>query len=206
MNRIKELRKRENISQVEFASRLGVNPATVVRWEKEGTLPHTKAIAIAKEFNCAVEWVIGELSEELEGSVGQRLRKIRGELLMTTTDLARKLGVTQAAVSTWENTNKVPDRSLRAISEKLNVNLDWLRTGAGEMFSATQAVQKAGTPKDLAILYGCDHKTAAFLERYIQLPDNERKSFNSTLVKLIQDNPIPSNEEKIDEIQRDKPR
>ena len=200
MSRIKELRERDNISQIEFASRLGINPATVVRWEKTGKVPFTKAIEIAKEFNCTTEWIMGESSDELEGSVGKRLRKIRGELQITTTELAERINVTQALISTWEKTSKIPERSLRLISEKLHINLDWLKTGEGEMFSTAQFVQRTGTPKDLALIYGCDHRTAAFLERYVQLPDEERKQFNSTLSKLIFDKPT------LDDIQRNNPR
>lgn len=210
--RIKELRDKLGLTLTDFAERLNVNYTTICKWENKGTIPRPQAIRICKEFGCEISWLLPDYTESEEDAddktlIGQRLQEARAYLNWTVEEMAKQLDVSKGTISLWEKNGTVPSRRLRAVAEKLNVSFDWLKTGEGEMFSATQAVQRAGTPKDLAVIYGCDHRTAAFLERYVQLPDGERKQFNSTLAKLILDRQIQVDDsaKMIDDIQKEKP-
>ena len=209
MNRLRELRDKTGLTLNDFAARLNANPATIIRWEKKD-IPDARIDDICQEFSefeITPEWLAPDRKVIADG-IGARLQTVRGLLRLSLVEVAKRLGdVTPEAVGNWEKKNKIPEVRIPYIAEKLKINLDWLKTGEGEMFSATQAVQRAGTPKDLALIYGCDHRTAAFLERYVQLPDGERKQFNSTLAKLILDRQIQVDDsaKTIDEIQKEKP-
>lgn len=63
-NRIRMLRKAKHLTQVEFALALGVNEATVVRWERGYTnLPYDTLDHIARFFQVAPAEVVPALAE-----------------------------------------------------------------------------------------------------------------------------------------------
>lgn len=56
MNRIRELRKAQNLSQQELAVKIGVDRSTIAKWETEANCPRTdKLRQLAKILDCAVE-------------------------------------------------------------------------------------------------------------------------------------------------------
>jgi transcriptional regulator with XRE-family HTH domain len=64
-----------------------------------------------------------------------RLAEVRKELRLNQGEFAAKLGLSQAAVSDFENRKKaLIDRNLKLICLTFGVNEAWLRTGDGEMF------------------------------------------------------------------------
>ena len=52
---------------------------------------------------------------------------------LNQTEIARMLGVTNAAVSNWFNGTRTPHKKLTALARLLNVSSDWLRTGREPM-------------------------------------------------------------------------
>jgi transcriptional regulator with XRE-family HTH domain len=69
-------------------------------------------------------------------TVGERVYLIRKHNNLTQTEFAYKLGLTHATISATE-TGKVPltEANLRLICLTFNVNENWLRKGAGEIFA-----------------------------------------------------------------------
>jgi transcriptional regulator with XRE-family HTH domain len=64
-----------------------------------------------------------------------RLAEIRKELRLNQGEFADKLGLSQGAVSDFENRKKaLIDRNIKLICLTFGVNEVWLRTGEGEMF------------------------------------------------------------------------
>ena len=67
-----------------------------------------------------------------------RLKRIRKSLGFNQTAFAQYLGITQTAYSMIENgVRPLADKYIKVICSVFNVNEAWLRTGEGEMFSAS---------------------------------------------------------------------
>lgn len=70
------------------------------------------------------------MTEEWNGSVGERLLKLRNEKGMTQEDLAEYLYVSRQSVSKWELNKTLPDvEKLMQLSELYGVSLDYLVKG-----------------------------------------------------------------------------
>ena len=58
--RIKQLRKRHNLTQTEFGELFGVGKTTVSSWETNNSSPSDEIkIAICKRFNVSMDWLFG---------------------------------------------------------------------------------------------------------------------------------------------------
>lgn len=58
--RIKELREKNGISQVQLADRMGVDPAAVHRWETGAATPRTGRLPeLADVFHCTIDELYG---------------------------------------------------------------------------------------------------------------------------------------------------
>lgn len=186
--RIKELRNKHGLTLTELAERLNVNYTTVCKWENKGVIPRPQAIKICNEFGCDIEWLLPGHTEKKDDDktvIGQRLQEVRACLNWTVEEMAEQLDVSKGTVSLWENNGTIPARRLRVIAEKCNVSYDWLTTGKGKMFSNEESSPKLGEPKDLAVMYGFDHRTAEAIERYAQLPAEKRLEFSETLAYVM---------------------
>ena len=90
---------------------------------------------IANDGRCIYYKVIDNYSEKpviRKGveKIGRFIAKLRKEQKMTQFDLATKIGVTDRAVSKWENGRGLPDISLiSALCEALEISIDELLEG-----------------------------------------------------------------------------
>ena len=58
--RLKELRKKNNLSQAEFASKIGMQQQQYSRYEKGEREPQLKHIRrICKQFDISADWLLG---------------------------------------------------------------------------------------------------------------------------------------------------
>ena len=58
--RIKQLRKKHNLTQTEFGELFGVGKTTVSSWETNNSSPSDEIkIAICKRFNVSMDWLFG---------------------------------------------------------------------------------------------------------------------------------------------------
>ena len=88
-----------------------------------------------------------------------RLKLLRKELNLTQQELADKLGIKRTTIGNYEvGRNEPVDSVISLICDRLNVNEEWLRTGAGEMFVSQKTnmrvqawIEKvlAGRPEDI---------------------------------------------------------
>lgn len=63
----------------------------------------------------------------MENSFSKRIKELRVSLSMTQSEFAKEIGTTQATLSSYENTDKLPSVDiLITIAQKYNVSLDWL--------------------------------------------------------------------------------
>ena len=106
-------------------------------------------------------------------SVGERLQKARKALHLTQVEFGESLGITQSAISAVESGKvKLTDRLAQSIQSNYNINVEWLRTGEGEMLVEPSEDEQlaqfvgevlAGRPDDLR---------RAFLVAMAQLDEN----------------------------------
>ncbi|WP_156940166.1 helix-turn-helix domain-containing protein [Caldanaerobius polysaccharolyticus] len=78
-------------------------------------------------------------------TLGKRIKELRTELGLTQEELAKKIGVTRAALSSWEINRRDPDTTtLQKLSEIFNVSVDYIlgktdiRTRADEITDAVK--------------------------------------------------------------------
>lgn len=78
-------------------------------------------------------------------SISKRLRKLRKENNMTQEDVAKKLGITRAAVGLYEQGKRnVDNETLMKLSDIFGVSVDYLLGGTNERSSADK-IKKALT-------------------------------------------------------------
>lgn len=94
-----------------------------------------------------------------------RLKLLRSSLEMTMDEFGKKLGVTRAAVSNLENGHReLTNQMITSICREFNVNEDWLRSGAGEMFvKRTRNQQVADFVNDIM-----EEEDSSFRKRFVE--------------------------------------
>ena len=67
--------------------------------------------------------------------MNERIRKLRKALDLTQQELADKIGIKRNSYANYETGRNTPiDAIIVSICREFNVNEEWLRTGAGDMF------------------------------------------------------------------------
>lgn len=150
--RLKRLRKSLDLTQQEFATKLGVQRNTIAMYEIGRTIPsNTVILFICSEFNINESWLrTGEgnmfkseisLCDECD-TFSIRLKRLRKLLDLTQQEFADKLAVKRNTVGQWEiGRNPLTNSSILSICREFNVNEAWLRTGEGEIFNETSSEQ-----------------------------------------------------------------
>lgn len=99
--------------------------------------------------------------DKIASGVPERLSAIRKEFRMTQGELAEKLGISQNALSQYENgQRKLPDETKQALADLLHINIDWLVTGRGSMETSPESAQ-AETGEEIVYLDILDVKASA---------------------------------------------
>lgn len=71
------------------------------------------------------------------GSIGERIRGARKSAGLSQVDLARKIGVSQPAIATWESGVHDPRRVVLAkLADALSISPEWLAAGARSSFES----------------------------------------------------------------------
>lgn len=70
-------------------------------------------------------------------NISNRLKKVRAEKHLTQEALGNFIGVSKQAIANVESSHSKPSiEFMSKLFENLNVNLNWLIAGQGEMFNA----------------------------------------------------------------------
>ena len=97
-------------------------------------------------------------------------------------EFGKRLGVGRSAISNIENGNRdLTAQMARAISREFNISEEWLKTGKGEMKTATVS----GAAAEIAARLGLGPWATQALERFIALGPEEQRAFLETLEKLL---------------------
>ncbi len=63
-------------------------------------------------------------------TIGERLKQWRKENKYTTIDISEKTGISQSAISDYENNKKaIGSNALIALNDSYNIDINWLLTG-----------------------------------------------------------------------------
>lgn len=129
------LRESRGLTFEEIGKQLGVSKQSVSNWENlnKTDRPRPKRIyELAKILGCSAidisdlkpEYEIAQLSHEaISKSFGERLKEIREKKKITQAELAKKTGIKQSAISSYENDKYMPNiENLRAICNALSVS------------------------------------------------------------------------------------
>lgn len=61
MNRFKELRKTNHLTQIEFAEKLNVDQSTISKWEKDKAIPDILTLLrLSDIFNVSIDYLFGK--------------------------------------------------------------------------------------------------------------------------------------------------
>ena len=115
-----------------------------------------------------------------------RISSIRRSLNYKQDDFAEKLGLTKNFISLIETGKREPsDRTIKDICREFNVNEEWLRTGAGEMF--IEIPEEDMYSKAAASLLKEDDALAIEgLKLYYSLSPEQKKAAENFILKLAE--------------------
>lgn len=113
----------------------------------------------------------------------ERLGILRKKLDLTLEKFGEKIGVTGSAVGNIEKGRRaLTEQVVKSVVREFNVNEDWLRTGAGEMFIES----KESHLSELAKQYALDDMEVKIVEAFLELSPDKRaaiKEYVSVLAK-----------------------
>ncbi len=118
-------------------------------------------------------------------TINERWKLARKTLNLTQSQVGKKIGVSNARVSAYENGEEIPERSINAFCKSFNVDWFWLTEGTGEMFLEFPDVAIDMIVED----YKLDEIDRLLIQTYIESNDEDRKvikNFLQTFAKKIE--------------------
>ncbi len=107
--------------------------------------------------------------------MNERIKKVRKALDLTQQEFAERIGMKRNSIALIENGRNTSDQTVFAICREFNVNEEWLRTGAGEMFKAAPS----SVLDALAEQYGLTNAAYVMVEKFVNLkPEAQETIFN----------------------------
>ena len=140
--KLKELRRKANLSQTEFAEKIGISRSTVQRWERNDSTPSMDEMSkIAGILGTSVTNLIAETDNSTVGisspSVNnaspihrkfvERLKTLMEKLNLSRNDLAKAVNVPLEEIAKWESNAVSPDiNSVKSIAKILGCSAAYL--------------------------------------------------------------------------------
>lgn len=114
--------------------------------------------------------------------MNQRIKKLRKMLGLTQSEFGRRIGVAGNTVTNYEAGLRVPKESvLLMMSREFRVNIDWLKTGRGEMFLPVSG----GSLDELAEEYGLGSLEKEIIQEFLKLDSADRKELLTLLRRVF---------------------
>lgn len=110
-----------------------------------------------------------------------RLKLVRKTLGLNQVEFGARIGIGGTAISKFESgVNAISDSIVLLVCREFNVNEHWLRTGSGEMFSASSSDLVSQLSRQYSLgLYG-----EQLLATYLQLSDADRRAVERFVAQL----------------------
>lgn len=111
---IKELRKYLNLTQQEFADRIGSKRNTIAKYETGVNAPSTAVISlICREFNVNEEWLKnGKEKMFVSSQIGSRIKVLRKYLKLTQNDFGNRIGIKANTIGNYELSLRNPSNAV----------------------------------------------------------------------------------------------
>jgi transcriptional regulator with XRE-family HTH domain len=111
----------------------------------------------------------------------ERIKEVRKALKLTQQSFGARIGVTDSAISLLEKGERnLTEQMLLSICREFEINIVWMKTGEGEMFTFTNETLLA----QLAQKYNLDPLSQKFLKTYLGLPDVHKKILSEFALKF----------------------
>lgn len=177
MNRIKELRQNEGLSQAELAQKVGISEQSVSFYENDRRKPKIETWnRLADFFNVSVPYLQG-LPEPVRKN---RLKELRQKKNLTLKKLGKHVGMLDSTLSQYENGKREPGREVwQKLADYYGVSVPYLK---GEI--DTEYLEKI-----VELLMIINFPNVCLKYRNNELNDSWRPFFNisitSEIIKLL---------------------
>lgn len=133
-------------------------------------------------------------------TINERMILLRKACRKNQNDFAEVLGLSRTALAEIEaGRNKVLDRHLTMLSnwKEYNINIEWLRTGQGEMFLETET----GLLEKLRSDFGLNEMQFSFVSEFLRLSDSEKEIILAFMRKVASHGHVvpPADQDDIEE-------
>lgn len=148
-NRLKELREKFGLSQIELGNRLGVTQQSVFAWEHGKTSPQIQtAITLAQMYGVSLDYLLGLSDdpkiEKERGAAMNRYKEARRRAGLSQKAAAISLGVRPPSMSDWESGKTKPTHEhLVAMATIYGTTIDYL-LGSGNAKEKQSTVSDDG--------------------------------------------------------------
>ena len=103
-------------------------------------------------------------------TINERVKMARKALNLTQIEFGDKVGISQGHLTSIESGKRtVTDKSVIAICATFGINEEWLRTGTGEMFIASDST----IVSQLSSEYGLDAFEKVLIEGFLKMKPEE---------------------------------
>lgn len=114
--------------------------------------------------------------------MSERIAALRRELKLTQAEFGKKVGVARNTIATYESGVREPkDSVLLMMSREFNVDIDWLKTGRGDMFLTVSE----DAIDDFAVEFGLTDIAKEFLREFVKFSPNDQEEFLGCLKRLF---------------------
>lgn len=123
--------------------------------------------------------------------IGNRIKELRKFLNLTQAEFGEKIGLKPTAIGQMENgTRNVTKRTKILLSEKYNVNINWLTTGEGTMFLEFPSEDEmAAAITNILDDIGCENSIYTLVKeallKYELLDENSKKILENYVDNVI---------------------
>lgn len=114
-------------------------------------------------------------------SLGERIKLVRRNAGLNQTIFGNKIGVTQVTITNYERNKETPSkRTLIAIANTFNINLEWLESGVGEMDTTKSELENIFAQYDIT-----DDLQKRIVANFVSMSGEERTIFLNLLNKIL---------------------
>ena len=114
--------------------------------------------------------------------MNERLRLLSEEIVISRAVLGQRIGVSGDVINNLERGRvEIKEHLLKLICSEFSANEDWLRTGAGEMFSKTPS----GTMEQLKKEFDLDDFSFNLVYEYLKLAPAQREKVRDFFYRVI---------------------
>ncbi len=114
-------------------------------------------------------------------TINDRIKMIRKQLQLSQSDFGERIGITESAVSNYENGRRsITEQTKLAILKEYNISKLWLENGEGDMFLPNPS----GLIEEFSAQYKLTETEIKILRNYLALSHEQREEFIH-LVKRI---------------------